>query len=431
MGHHISRVNLFIIIALCVVHAMSTLQSTGRVAAVAADAHPVDVGVRLESLELVTDQAVPGSGGNCWGGHQTRIVRTRRGVFTSYTVMGQGYTAREWRLAQRTATGWQVIAHGVAGREPVNLLQGPQDRLYLIAWPEGQPRLWTSTIQGGRLSFSDALIPGDWGQTDWPYQGASINAQGDLYVIASGGERPGEFKWATYQARTAQWSFHVTPLDYRFCYTYVIPGDKGQLAIVSTRDVRWESLGYTKLAGAFDYVFNAVKCWSSPDALHVPLQELLVREEKPSAQFPDPYCDAQTDAYVDTKGRLHILYWRSGQNTEGRTETRHAMLENGKLIQDVPLPPDAGHYCRITQDARGRFCLITADADKLVVYRAATEDGLAWGPPVQLALKGYTLTYSGIALAAPRCGTPLSNTIDGVFPAGKENQWVYFRLRLE
>jgi hypothetical protein len=30
---------------------------------------------KIERLELVTDQAVVGDGGNNWGGHQTRIVR--------------------------------------------------------------------------------------------------------------------------------------------------------------------------------------------------------------------------------------------------------------------------------------------------------------------------------------------------------------------
>jgi hypothetical protein len=40
----------------------------------------------VERVELVTDQALVGDGGNSWGGHQTRIVRTKDGIFLAYTV---------------------------------------------------------------------------------------------------------------------------------------------------------------------------------------------------------------------------------------------------------------------------------------------------------------------------------------------------------
>lgn len=383
----------------------------------------------LESLEQVTDQAEPGDAGNAWGGHQTRIVRTRRGVFTAYTVAGQGYKAKEWRLAQRTANGWSVVGRGIAGREPVNLLQGPDDTLYLTAWPEGHPHLWTSRPGQGGLTFTDTAIPGDWGQTDWPYQAAAMSADGFLYLLASGGEKPGSFNWTRYSVRDGAWSFHSTPTDYRFCYTYVVPGPARELSLVSTRDVRWESLGYTQPAGAFGYVFNAVGAWFTPDVGRDPLHALLVREEPPTAQQPAPYCNAQTDAYRDTGGRLHVLYWLRGANTGGKEETRHVILRDGQVLQDVPLPPDAGHYCRLIQDAGGDFYLITASTDQLLVYRSS--DAIGWGAPVRLSLQGYRVAYSGIAIAAPRCGTPLSNIVDGVFPAGQENQWIYFRLRLK
>ncbi len=87
----------------------------------------------LLNLEIVTDGAATGDGGNSWGGHQTRIVHTRDGVFTAYTVPGDGYTSREWRLAWRKEDGsWSVIAQGGAGREPVNLLASPDRTLNII-----------------------------------------------------------------------------------------------------------------------------------------------------------------------------------------------------------------------------------------------------------------------------------------------------------
>ena len=38
----------------------------------------------IDRFDVVTDQAAPGDGGNAWGGHPCRIVRTRFGVSTAY-----------------------------------------------------------------------------------------------------------------------------------------------------------------------------------------------------------------------------------------------------------------------------------------------------------------------------------------------------------
>ena len=48
--------------------------------------------------------------------------------------------------------------------------------------------------------------------------------------------------------------------------------------------------------------------------------------------------------------------------------------------------------------------------------------------PIQLDLAGYEVEYSGFGLSVPRTGTPLSNTVDVVFPSGNETQWLYFQL---
>ena len=45
-------------------------------------------GVEQTPPELITDKAVSGDGGNHWGPHKTRIVRTQDGVFTVYAVAG-------------------------------------------------------------------------------------------------------------------------------------------------------------------------------------------------------------------------------------------------------------------------------------------------------------------------------------------------------
>lgn len=386
---------------------------------------------RLERLELVTDQAATGSGGNNWGGHQTRIVRTPRGVFTAYTVSGTGDLARRWRLSERVGNDWRIVVPGEpAGREPMNLLAGTRGQMYVIAWPDGLPTLWSAS---GTALFHPEPIPGDWQKTDWPYGAAGINSHGDIFVLQSLGEKPGELRWASRLAQASQWRFHVTATDYRFCYTYVLPGPAGALALTATRDVPWQSLGYEKPAGAFGYVFNAVGSWYTPNAAGEALRMTLVREETPTPSFPLVECNnAQGDTYLDTRGRLHILYTLRGASTHDYQKTRHAVLTGSTILKDVELPFEYGHYSRIIQDAGGRFYVFSAaeGGSELLVYPALSEDGTALGAPTRLDLQGNKVTYFGLALAAPRCGVPLANFVDGVFPSGQGEKLVYFRVRL-
>src|SRR4051794_34003282 len=84
--------------------------------------------------DLVSGRTAIGDGGNAWGGHQPRIARTARGLFTVYSVpTRRGYLHRRWRLARRTATGWTVIAAGAAGREPPSLVAAPDGALEVVA----------------------------------------------------------------------------------------------------------------------------------------------------------------------------------------------------------------------------------------------------------------------------------------------------------
>jgi len=134
----------------------------------------------LERLELVTANAgSTADGGNTWGNHKSRIVRTPDGnLYTVVQAPGTDYLHKEWELFKRMgANNWQEINSGVAGREPVNILAGPQNELYIIGWPDGHPIMWTSVDAGA--TFTSQAIPGTWVVNNWPYAGASI--QNDAY----------------------------------------------------------------------------------------------------------------------------------------------------------------------------------------------------------------------------------------------------------
>jgi len=385
--------------------------------------------IHQTNLEIVTDNAATGDGGNSWGGHQTRIVHTEDGVFTAYTVEGGGYFAREWRLAWRQNDGtWSVIAQGLAGREPVNLLASPDRTLHIIGWPNGVGTMWSGKPESSTLALDTTVIP-NVATGYWPYGSAGIDEAGNLCVLSStGGEEPGgTFDWACYLPSQTRWITQTSELDYRYCYTYMFPDPDRQLSLVSTRDVRWEALGYEKPPGESDYVFNAFRYWRTSSVISEAIEELSYAEEVPTDQYPAPYLNAQADAYLDTNDRMHIIYWRYGASTGGNWQLRHRVVSpDGNLLHDVRMPDELGGWSRIFQDRHGRFYILGSSGR---LYPAG-QDGVDLGTPTMLDLEGYEVEYSGFGVSVPRTGTPLSDIVDVVFPSDNGTKWIYFRIDL-
>jgi hypothetical protein len=390
---------------------------------------PIPIHVSQAALEIVTDNAATGDGGNAWGGHQTRIVRTNDGVFTAYTVAGSGHFQRTWQLARRQDDGtWPVIAQGDAGKDPVNLLASPDGTIHIIGWPNMRGTMWSGKPSGNTIEMKAEIIP-NVSQSNWPYSSAGIDKAGNICVLSSvGGETPGgTFEWACYLPSHGTWITQTTFLDYRYCYTYLFPVPSGSLAIVSTRDVRWSALGYNQPSGQFDYVFNALGYWRTDDLTKDPLKRLYFIEEKPTAQFPVVTLDAQQDAYLDTAGNMHVLYQIQGRSTQGTWILRQLILSpDGQLLKNVQLPEDIGGFARIFQDAGGQFYILGSSG---LLYPAG-RDGITFGSPIQIDLKGYTVEYSGYGISAPRTGTLPGNVLDVVFPSDNGSKWIYFQINL-
>jgi hypothetical protein len=385
-----------------------------------------DDGPRVTALEVVTTKAAVGDGGNAWGGHQCRIVRTRHGVFTAYTVDGRDDMSREWRLAWRRAGRWDIVASGLAGREPANLLASPDGALHIIAWPGGRAHIWSGKPAGTALEMQRQPVPA-LNEDHWAYGSAGMDRDGRIYVLSSEGESPGAFRWSSRAAAGGPWTSATVPLDYRHCYTYVLPGLNGSLSLVSTRDVKWETLGYVHPFGQFDYVRDSLGLWHSPDIQTKPLRKAASIEEKPSRRHPDVLLTAQIDALLDTKGRIHILYTRRGPGTGGDEELRYAIFQpDGNRLRDEKVPWSAGPFCRVFQDERAQFYLLGSDG---VIYGGGS-DGISFSSKTKLKLGRNQVEYSGFGISAPRTGTPPANVIDVVFPSAGGAKWIYFRVLL-
>ena len=398
----------------------------------------------LDALDMVTGQAaseqtnglaVP----NGWGSFKNRIVRTSGGdLFTVYVGDGASYQDRIWHVMHQApgSNTWVEMASGDAGEEPINILVGPHDELYVFAWPGTKGRLmeYESTDLGRHFTSSE--IAGNW-DIHQGYTGCGINAAGDIVVVQTAQDIPGIFRWVYYAPASGKWSYHESRLNVRHTYTYVFPGYHNDLTLVAMRDATRSELGYAD--GSSDgssYLFNEISYYYIPDINKSTIQE--IPQEIPVVEEPpngDSSADVTylTDAYMDTQGRTHILY-----NDFYKGSTYHAIIDGGKLVKNVPVPDiDSTHKARIIQDASGHFYILATSASGLSINLypgiAQDTDGTQLQSPVSLDISKYPTCddydlCNNPTLTVPRAGDALSNTIDGVY--GNYGAEIHFRINL-
>jgi len=391
----------------------------------------------LDRLEQVTDQAF-GDGTtyvpNSWGQHKNRIIRTSTGdIFTVFISEGT-HLHRTWHLMHRSPNGgWQEIKTGDAGEEPINIVRGPNDEIHIIAFPgtQGQVEHFESTDLG--KTWTSEMLPGQW-STDQGYIGADVNAQGDIVVVQTGNDIPGTLYWCYYSPASGKWQFHTTDFPIRYTYNFAFPDANNGITIVGMRDALRNELGYPDAGGGFDYIFNQIKYFYISNANSsnpTVTQQAVVAQQEPQSNT-DADITYMTDSYMDTLGRVHILYFDLYDNL-----VHHVILKNGDVIKEVKLNIDYGDKARVFQDALGHFYIISTsqDGNSLNIYpgTASDTDGTLLNPPVSLNISqlpgcsDYDFCHSP-NLTIQRSGHALSNYIDGVY--GNHTKEIYFRIKL-
>ncbi|GCF11950.1 hypothetical protein KDI_55140 [Dictyobacter arantiisoli] len=368
---------------------------------------------------------------NSWGVQKNRVIRTSNGdVFTTYISAGAGNTDRRWHLMRKTPTGnWQKLQSGDAGQEPINILRGPHDEIYLFTWPGTAGILNQISSSDGGRSFQTRQIPGEW-IADQGYSGSTIDAQGNMVIFQTGYNVPGVFYWSYYDAASQQWTFHTTTINYRYTYAFFFLGPKHDLTITAMRDVLRPELGYPSSTG-FNYIFNAIKYFYIPNIDDpATIQDLNVAEVQPqnNSDYDITYL---MDSYIDTYGRTHILY------NNLYNGTHHVVIANGKIIKDVILNIDYRTKARITQDAASHFYIISTSGDgkTLNVYPGADNDtdGTQLAAPTHLDISQFPACTDDDfchepTFTIPRAGNPNSDILDGTY--GAYTREIYFQINL-
>ncbi|GCE22784.1 hypothetical protein [Dictyobacter kobayashii] len=396
----------------------------------------------LLKLEQVTDQAF-GDGEqyvpNSWGAHKDRIIRTSKGdLFMTYISQGDDLNDRQWHLMHKAPNGdWQEIQSGNAGTEPINIVLGKNDSIHLFAWPKTQGKLQHIYSNDNGKTFTSEWLQGNWRDDgEQGYSSVGVNDRGDIVVIQTGPDKPGIFNWTYFSATTNKWTFHHNTLDLRYTYAFLFPGYNNDLSIVATRDVQRHYLNLPQAQDGNPWIFSEVKYFHISDITpsQPSLDQLVIKELSPKNRNDTNDRDLTyvTDSYIDTAGRLHVLYLNEYDGPH------QAIIEDGKIVKDVLMPNVSfGQKVRITQDTQGHFYLIAMDEQgkSINIYPGSADDtdGTQLAPVVKIDIShfpgcsDYDFCHSP-TFTVPRNGNELSDIIDGVY--GNMNKEIYFRINL-
>ena len=420
----------------------------------------------LVRLTLAATGADGSGNGNGWGPNISRLVRTSTGdLYTTVLDSGRDPYHRRWRLLRLAAGAqtWSDVAVDSPSRadvyNPPAVLRGPADQLYVVAWPNMQPVLWSAQ------SNRETAIPGSWyvnqraptGTQESSYGAASIGSDGALLIAqAAPGcnacdheNRPGYVHVAARTPSTQNWTGGVYQTAFRHAYLYLLPEGSQALTLAGSLDARYAELGFADPPGASgSYAFNGVRLWQLEAPDRQPAGPLLVRQETPDRGCATVRAFA-SDVYEDLRGRVHVLYDLLGPSTGCIYTGRHAVIENGRVIADVALAPAGSlsegvpfsNFSRIIQDRSGVFYVFSVatppeGGTACVMYlqrgAAGDTDGTNLEPRRQLLLSrdedcGQLQNHF---IAAPRGGSGLEDYVDGVLATGGGARWFSYRLCL-
>lgn len=419
---------------------------------------------------LGTGGGVYATGTGVHGWHESRVVRTTNGTYVAfisdekngdveYNYGNYDTNTNSWQytdtftwddisVVKITSNGCKVILNNIwyphaFGSCTANVNQTKDGNIILTIIAEDKAKYyeswdtanWGFKKEGAWLRVfeidteTDTLINADEevykpdfkqaGLHGYGYSQPVIDEEtGLLYCLYNTGEVPGYWSWYTYDLNKHEWigGPYLVEIESRCGYQNVYPDGNGGIYFVAERhpprDQLEQLLGVTFKAGG--YGFDTVYLFAIPDMTK---EECFLVDRTYEPDYPkgeevftagaSHYAGGTT--YLDSNGKLHIIYSQSNRNIDRKTRVYHAIYDvrdNYKCLKnDIVSFKDESHnsyHFGMAENTNGDLFVIAVNTYKsnrgvtLEVYRSI--DG---GEKFEMLCADVDLTIKGTDTLVP------------------------------
>lgn len=414
----------------------------------------------------------------CWitnhGGGQTRMVHTETGVyFAIYTASEPTQDPLPIDLIHLKDDGTvESVFHTAtpyrAGGPTVTVMADEEGYIWFYSGVEdGRNSHWYFDVNIWRYSPFDGTT--EYFHHEATYANRFTTSDGGggysvtgydrdyhrIFIIVNCGGKPGYSEWMTFDTQTHTFSdMHYAKLDYRYCYTYMVPDGNGGFHIFNQRDVQVEAVktdNGKNVASASRSLhsnwYDNNMLFDEWDYFHVPDPNGDIMESQFAVEpavyevekglYPDYRADS-SDVFMDKDGYLHFIFnGRECMEYGDRDvhvvyDPKNGMKEVYRQTFNFAGSTKANYLCRMFQDTTGAFYVVAMREDNTPVeyeiWGSTSSTGELKLLHVELAPEN-DISYSGTAIATNRNGSLMTDTIHmGAY--SNTSEWYYFTVDL-
>ena len=202
-----------------------------------------------------------------------------------------------------------------------------------------------------------------------------------IFAVVNCCDKPGYMEWSLFDMDTCTWSDPLAvKLDYRYCYTFILPDGRGGYHLFNLRDVVVESVKADNGKNVASAARNLHSSWYDNNMLfdeydYFHLADPSVEEidiqipVEPAAYdvakglYPE-FGAPHADIFMDSKGYLHFVM-RASENLRYGYYTVHVVYdvsdgirEVRRQVLDFAQSSKEQYFCRLYEDTEGNFYLV-------------------------------------------------------------------------
>lgn len=416
------------------------------------------LGFTLENVNSLHESAgtVLATDFPAWGGHQSRLVRTNKGVFFVLLVKGPP-GIHKFAVYNIDRPIPELVGEEYITGVSVDLVSDRSDNLYVLCLDTvegdimyGRPTAFKYENGQGKaikIQYQGNEFTKDGG---YNYEGVCVDYSGKIIMtiasVNNNKQYASKLKWLVLDTANDSWGeVYSYPVKWSELYIYVLPKQDGTIGLVTNAAAGFSQLGYKTPPGC-TYSWFSLTLWDIPNLSSNVINKVWKFDLPFTENLPEPRVgnNYDGDAYVDSLGYTHILLSAEhvlGVNGYPR-QTRYVIFDrNNRKILDRKLF-DGINSCRFVEISNGNLYILKMAyrTSKLEVYKVK-DDHKDIDSEVPVFIKNivnlngdsYNLVYSGISLTSVRGGNNREDFADIVFPVdetgnGIATDWIFFRL---